>query len=146
MSTIAEASTKISAISLRNDNICTRKNASLIHKAIAEFGKESFTIKAIDRAGDPTILRAKEREWIQKLNTLAPNDYNVTGGGEIGGFPGKPTRLPGDPTLYPSVQAAAEALGKKLGISQEAAEWRIRKGRINVKKPHGMSKTQIYRY
>lgn len=122
-----------------------RKDASLIHKAIAEFGKDSFTIEVIDRADNPKVLRAKEREWIQRLSSLTPNGYNVTLGGEIGGSPGKPTTIPGDPTLYPTVQAATEALAKREGISQEAAEKRIYKGNIDVDKPHGMSKTRIYR-
>lgn len=123
----------------------SRKNASLIHKAIAECGEENFTIELIDSATSPKNLRAKERKWIKELNTLAPNGYNVTKGGEIGGCPGKPTKLPGDPIVYPSVQAAAEALAKREGIKLEAAEKRIYTGRIGVKKPHGMSKTRIYK-
>lgn len=122
-----------------------RKNASLVHKAIASFGKENFTIETIDSASSPKELRAKEREWIKKLNTLTPNGYNVTLGGEIGGSPGKPTRLPGDPILYPSAKAAAEALAQREGISQVAAEWRIRKGRFDIKSPHSLSKTRIYK-
>ncbi|MFN6472590.1 MAG: GIY-YIG nuclease family protein [Nostoc sp. SerVER01] len=47
-----------------------RKDASLLHKAIASFGKENFTIEVIDSASSPKELRAKEREWIEKLNTL----------------------------------------------------------------------------
>ncbi|WP_445634579.1 Putative excinuclease ABC subunit C [Nostoc sp. DSM 114161] len=122
-----------------------RKDASLLHKAIASFGKENFTIEVIDSACSPKELRAKEREWIEKLNTLAPNGYNVSKGGEIGGSPGKPTRLPGAPILYPSVKAAAEALAKRENINIEAAEKRIYVGRINAKKPHGLSKTRIYK-
>jgi hypothetical protein len=122
-----------------------RKDASLVHKAIASFGKENFTIQAIDSASSPKELRTKEREWIKKLNTLAPNGYNVTIGGEIGGSPGKPTRLPGDPVLYPSVKAAAEALVEREGINLEAAERRIYVGRFDIKKPHNLSKTRIYR-
>jgi len=123
-----------------------RKEASLIHKAIAEFKEENFTIEVVAHASNIEELRFNERKWIQKLNTIAPNGYNVTLGGEIGGAPGKPTRLPGDPTLYPSVQAAAEALAKRAGINQEAAEKRLHVGRVDVKKPHGMTKTRIYKY
>lgn len=123
-----------------------RKNASLIHQAIAQDGESNFTLELLDNAASIKELRVKEREWILKLNTLAPNGYNVTLGGEIGGSPGKPTRLPGDLTLYPSVKTAAQALAQKEGISQEAAEKRIYVGRIEVKKPHGMSKTRMYKY
>lgn len=123
----------------------SRKQASLIHKAIIEFGEESFALDTLDRADDIKDLRKKEREWIQKLNTLSPNGYNVTLGGEVGGSPGKPTRLPGDPILYPSVKEASVALARSKSINQEAAEKRIYTGRIDIKKPHGMSKTRIYR-
>jgi hypothetical protein len=124
----------------------SRKEASLVHKAIAEFGEENFTIEVIDRASNIDELRNKEREWIKKLNSRFPNGYNVTLGGEIGGSPGKPIKLPGNDTLYPSIQAAAKSLAEQAGISREAAEKRIYVGRINAKKPHGMSKTRIYRY
>jgi GIY-YIG catalytic domain len=137
-----------------------RKEASLIHKAIVEFGEDNFTLEVIDQASSIEELRTKEREWIPKLNTLFPKGYNVTLGGEVGGAPGKPTKLPGDSTLYPSVKTAAQALAEREGISLEAAEKRIYVSRIsvgksyyqvdahrvNVKKPHGMSKTRIYKY
>ena len=122
-----------------------RKEASLVHKAIAETGKENFTIKIIDFSSSLEDLRDKERKWIKDLKTLTPNGYNVSKGGEFGGSPGKPTKIPGDPTIYPSVKAAAEALAAREEISQEAAEKRIYTGRIDVKKPHGMSKTQFYK-
>ncbi len=124
----------------------SRKEASLIHKAIAEFGEENFTLEVIAQASNIEELRTKEREWIKKLNTLTPQGYNVTLGGEVGGAPGKPTTLPGDPILYPSLQAAAKALAEREGINQEAAEKRIYTGRVDVNKPHGMSKTRIYKY
>lgn len=128
-----------------------RKEASLLHKAIAEFGKESFSIEIVDSASDIKQLQAKERQWIKELKTLAPYGYNVTLGGEIGGSPGKPTRLPGDPILYPTVKAAAEALAEREGINAEAAEKRIydarkTRGIISKSIKHGMSKTPIYKY
>lgn len=121
-------------------------NASLIHEAIAKFGENNFAIEELEFTKNIDELRTRERYWIQKLNTQAPNGYNITSGGEIGGSPGKPTRLPGDSTLYPSVKAAAEALAKRKEISVEAAEKRIYTGRIEAAKPHGMSKTRIYKY
>lgn len=124
----------------------SRKEASLIHKAIALFGEENFTLEQIAHASSIKELRVKEREWIQTLNTMTPNGYNVTLSGEVGAAPGKITKIPGDPTLYSSIKAAAQALARREGIGEEAAEWRIRKGQIDVKKPHGMSKTRIYRY
>lgn len=110
-----------------------RKSASLIHKAISEFGKDNFLIKAIDYASGVSDLREKEIQWIKALNTLAPNGYNATAGGEIGGSPGIPTTLPGDLVIYPSKLAAAKALAKREGISLAAAERRIRDKRFFLK-------------
>jgi predicted GIY-YIG superfamily endonuclease len=122
------------------------KKRHLLHQSITEFGKENFAIEVLERASSLKELRVKEQEWIQKLNTRQPNGYNITKGGEMGGSAGKPTILPGDPTLYPTVRAAAKALAQREGINEAAAERRIYVERIEVKKPHGMSKSKIYRY
>ena len=119
---------------------------SLLHKAIAEFGKENFTIEVIDCASSAEDLRAKEREWIKSMNTQRPNGYNVTLGGEGVYSSGKPTKLPEDSTLYPTIKAAADALAKREGISHLTARARISVGKINVNKPHSMINTPIHRY
>ena len=51
----------------------SRKTASLIHKAIAKFGEESFTLEVVGSAPCLQELQAKERQWIQRLNTLPPH-------------------------------------------------------------------------
>lgn len=54
---------------------------SLIHKAITEYGKESFTIEQIDNADSREELNRKEIAWIKKENSITPNGYNIDKGG-----------------------------------------------------------------
>ncbi len=53
-----------------------------ISAAIAKYGKENFTIEEIDTACTEKELCRKEVDWIRKLDTLSPNGYNLTEGGE----------------------------------------------------------------
>lgn len=53
-----------------------------LHAAIKKYGRDSFEIRAIDTAKSRDELDAKETAWIQKLNTLAPNGYNLKTGGK----------------------------------------------------------------
>lgn len=57
-------------------------SCSAIHRAIKKYGKDNFEIKVIDTAESISELKEKEAYWIAKLNTLAPNGYNLTTGGE----------------------------------------------------------------
>src|SRR5574344_923442 len=51
----------------------------LIHKAVRKYGKEHFTYAILEHQ----IENYDEREqyWIQRLNTLQPNGYNIALGG-----------------------------------------------------------------
>lgn len=59
---------------------CKASSNTLISQAIRQYGKEHFRYTIIEE----NIPNYNEREiyWIQKLNTLAPNGYNVAMGGE----------------------------------------------------------------
>ena len=54
---------------------------TVFHKAIRKYGKESFDIEILCtcRIED---LNKLETYYIQKYNTITPNGYNMTGGGE----------------------------------------------------------------
>lgn len=53
--------------------------------AIRKYGKESFTLAAIDVGSSKIELDQAEMMWVEKLNTVAPNGYNLTaGGGSVG--------------------------------------------------------------
>lgn len=52
-----------------------------IKSAIKKYGKDSFTIEQLDTANTTDELNEKEIYWIEKLNTVTPNGYNLTHGG-----------------------------------------------------------------
>lgn len=58
----------------------TKKMA--LHKAIQKYGKEHFTVEQIDVACDQSELNYKEMHWIAECNSIIPNGYNLTSGGE----------------------------------------------------------------
>ena len=67
-------------INVRFSRHCRKGNA--LYNAIKKYGKENFNVKEIDRATNQNELNEKEIFWIKKLDTLYPNGYNLTTGGE----------------------------------------------------------------
>lgn len=59
-----------------------RHDFIVIDKALKKYGTDSFLIEVIDNANDINELNEKEKYWIYKLNTLAPNGYNQCFGGD----------------------------------------------------------------
>ncbi len=53
-----------------------------IKLAIQKYGKENFRIEQIDLASNLVELNKKETTWIQNLNSMSPNGYNMRPGGE----------------------------------------------------------------
>ena len=56
-------------------------NISYLHRAMAKYGIENFSFEIIEEV-DNSLLDEKECYWIKALNTLMPNGYNMTEGGE----------------------------------------------------------------
>lgn len=54
---------------------------SLIGKAIKKYGEEAFSFEIIDTCESIEELNRKEIEYINKLNTMKPNGYNLFEGG-----------------------------------------------------------------
>lgn len=59
-----------------------RKNVTVFDRAVTKYGIESFDYKVIDSAKTQEEANEKEMFWIKKLNSKAPNGYNMTDGGE----------------------------------------------------------------
>lgn len=56
-----------------------------IKRAIAKHGKENFKKEIVEQdIVDHKILCEREKFWIKELNTLVPNGYNITEGGDGG--------------------------------------------------------------
>lgn len=53
------------------------KSCPILSNAIKEYGIDNFFIKQIYKAKDKKELALKEKELIEKYNTLHPNGYNV---------------------------------------------------------------------
>ena len=55
-----------------------------LHSAIKKYGKENFTWEVLHENVIPELLSTFEMEAIKTYNTLSPNGYNLTAGGETG--------------------------------------------------------------
>lgn len=54
-----------------------------LYEAMRQYGLDNFTVEVIDTAETAEELAAKERMYIKKYNTLFPDGYNKSPGGEI---------------------------------------------------------------
>ena len=57
-------------------------SGNALHSAIRKYGQESFTVKLLDSAISQEELNEKEIAHIVRENSLAPNGYNLTTGGD----------------------------------------------------------------
>ena len=118
-----------------------------LHQAIRDFGVEAFTIEQIDSGTTKGTLEAKERLWIEKLGTLAPAGFNIVEGGVSGGSNPKPCTVDGK--KFRSVGEAAAYVAESRGVTLEAAKWRLRKNRLDARKPaskgQSLGKTAAYK-
>jgi group I intron endonuclease len=53
-----------------------------LHRAVAKYGPDAFVIEQIDTAASLKELGEKEIQHISRLNSTAPNGYNLTAGGD----------------------------------------------------------------
>lgn len=56
-------------------------DGTYLHNAIAKYGEENFSIKVIEEVQD-ALLSESEQFYIKQYNSLYPNGYNLTIGGE----------------------------------------------------------------
>lgn len=63
-----------------------------IESAIRKYGAGAFSIEEIAVAESQSELDALERLWIARLNTVSPNGYNLSGGGEGAGVMNESTK------------------------------------------------------
>lgn len=62
------------------------RGSKLVASAIKKYGKENFSFEIIETRIERSEIRQLEIDTIAKLNTVAPNGYNITTGGD--GAPG----------------------------------------------------------
>lgn len=56
----------------------------IIRRAILKYGKENFKKEILEECEFEKELNEKEKFWIKELNSIVPNGYNITPGGEGG--------------------------------------------------------------
>lgn len=57
-------------------------HSRLLRNALAKYGQDNFDFVLLERCSSLSDLSSREIYWIAELNTLAPNGYNLTDGGE----------------------------------------------------------------
>ena len=62
-------------------NIKEKGYNSAIHAAFRKYGVENFKLDILEECL-PEELDSKERYWIETLNSLSPNGYNILAGGQ----------------------------------------------------------------
>ena len=67
-----------------NERFTEHKNnrrSQYLYNAIAKYGKEAFQVEILELCSED-ILDDRERHWIAALNSMKPNGYNLTYGGQ----------------------------------------------------------------
>lgn len=59
-----------------------KKPNSIFYRAIRKYGFDNFDFKVIETDIDISEIHEREKFWIKELNTMKPNGYNLTEGGE----------------------------------------------------------------
>lgn len=123
------------------------QGADSLHAAIREHGPEAFDICQIDTGTTKQGLEQKERQWITQYQTLSPYGYNISAGGGSGGSNKQPVVVDG--IQFESVGAAEHHVAATRNISLEAAAYRLRKKRLDIKTPakpgQSLVKTKLYK-
>lgn len=64
-----------------NPNTSNKNGSRILRYAILKYRKENFKIEQIDEASTLKELNEKEYLWIENMNCIAPNGYNLVSGG-----------------------------------------------------------------
>lgn len=59
-----------------------RSNVGYFSKALKKYGKQGFDFSIIETCETKTMLNEREIYWIGYCNSIFPNGYNLTSGGE----------------------------------------------------------------
>lgn len=62
----------------------SNKSKHYLHRSIKKYGSEFFSIDLLEEVFNTDTLNEREVFWITQLNTLVPNGYNITRGGNGG--------------------------------------------------------------
>lgn len=109
---------------------CYTDYVSLINRAINKHGKEHFTYKILEK--QISNYNEREKYWIKYYNTMVPNGYNLTDGGE------EPPKFYG--TDHPNSVLILEQV---RNIKEDLKLTRL--SYIELAKKYGISKREVLR-
>ena len=55
---------------------------SALYSAMSKYGVDNFTVNTLYESDNKNYLMEMEKHYVKELNTLSPNGYNLTTGGE----------------------------------------------------------------
>lgn len=69
-----------------NHKYQSRKNGrcSALYAAMRKHGDEKFSVELLEVCHSFEHMNERERHWIKELDTMSPNGYNLTDGGDAG--------------------------------------------------------------
>lgn len=118
---------------------------SPIHRSMAKYGEENFTLEIIDFSDTYDELKEKEKYWIKQYNSIDRTiGYNLTEGGD-GTFGRKHSEETKE-------KIRQKALGRKLSDETKKKMSDIRRGKCSDKQKEHLSKLQdqckrkVYQY
>lgn len=88
----------------------SRNSSRPLARAIAEFGVQSFTAKALHSNVPIDSLGDLEKQYIASLNTLHPSGLNANRGGQVSHTAGRSVKIDG--VAYESFKQASEAISE----------------------------------
>lgn len=116
-------------------------SGTYIKRAIKKYGKGKFKKEILDTALTIEELKQKEKIWIEKLNCIVPNGYNISSGGD--GSPGWLQNHPNNEEIRKKI--GASKIGNKNCIGRVISEeTRMlmslkKKGKTSNRKGHSFS-------
>lgn len=63
-------------------NAANNRSSTVLHNSIRKYGTDNFFIEVIEECPDFETMIAREIHWIQEYNSIRPNGYNITAGGQ----------------------------------------------------------------
>ena len=109
--------------------------SKLVYHAIRKYGIKNLDFKAVCK-GTETYVKEMEIRAIRLLNTMAPNGYNLTRGGDTGTLGFKHS-------METREKMSKDRIGKTFGPHKEATKQKIRESRLEYKRGKHPKATKV---
>lgn len=117
-----------------NDHKIRRNDGNYFHNAIGKYGKENFTLEILCETNNLDLM---EMYFIKIKNTLYPNGYNLTSGGQACGTE---LQIVKDKIGYTQKGRISPNKGKKFGPNPKISEIMKKRGCSHLHTPEVVAK------